>query len=517
MALRTHALDLPLQLGERGEPIHRGLYGALRAAMLEGRIPAGSRLPSTRSLAAQLGVARGTVVMVFEQLRAEGYVEGRIGSGTRVASRLPDAWFKTQGESPTRAPGPRPPPALSRWGKSIELSSSDMPRTARPLRAHCPAVDAFPTELWGQAIARRARRDERLMLSDADVRGYAPLREAVSVYLRSSRGVTCTPEQVVILPSVQQLLDLMARLVLDPGDEVWIEDPGYRGARAMFEAVGASIVPVPVDDAGIRVDVGVKRAPKARLAYVTPSHQAPLGVTLSLDRRIALLEWAAARGSFVIEDDYDSEYRYESRPLPAMQGLDREGIVVHTGTFSKTLLPSLRLAYAVIPDRLLDRVVAAKSMIDRFTPPLQQAALADFMEAGHFGRHLRRMRELYSERRAALLDALASELEGVVTVVGASAGLDLCVRLAPGMDDRRVETELAAANVEVVALSRSALEPLDCGGLLLGFAPFSPARIRKAVAAMAAVIRRGLPPKSRAARATPGPVRAGSSGAVRDG
>jgi len=355
-------------------------------------------------------------------------------------------------------------------------------------RAHYPAVDAFPSELWGQAVARRARRDERLLLSDGDVRGHLPLREAVAEYLRSSRGVKCAPEQIVILPSVQQLLDLVARLVLEPGASVWIENPGYHGARVAFEATGATLVPVPVDDSGMQVDIGVRRAPDARLAYATPSHQAPLGTTMSLERRMALLEWATKNGSFVIEDDYDSEYRYESRPLPAMQGLDQDGLVVHTGTFSKTLLPSLRLAYAVVPEKLLDKLLVAKSAIDRFTPPLLQAALADFMEAGHFGRHLRKMRELYAERRTALLDAIAAELGDAVEVVGSSAGLDMCVRLPPGVDDRRVEKDLGASNVDVFAISRDAIEPLGQGGLLLGYAPYSPARLRKGVAAMRPVL-----------------------------
>jgi GntR family transcriptional regulator / MocR family aminotransferase len=461
--------------------MHRRLYNALRAAMLEGRLPAGARLPSTRALAAQLGIARGTVVAVFEQLASEGYVSGRVGSGTAVAPRLPDSWFKP-GRSPLkRSPAAVTAPTLSRWAVSLGASSFGIePRMPRPFRAHWPAVDMFPTELWGRAVARRARRDERLLLSDGDARGYRPLRDAVAVYLRSARGVRCSADQVVILPSTQQLVDLVARLVINPGDRVWMEDPGYRGARAIFEAAGAAIVPVPVDDDGMQVATAVERAPNARLAYLTPGHQAPLGVTLSLERRFALLEWAAKRGAWIIEDDYDSEYRYEGRPLPALQGIDRTELVIHTGTFSKTLLPSLRLAYAVVPDRLLDPFLAAKSVIDRFTPPLLQATLSDFMEAGHFGRHLRRMREVYKERRAALLDALAAELANVVTVVGANAGLDLCVRFSPGVDDRRVVRGLAEASIDAIALSRHTIEAKS-SGLLLGFAAFSPARLRRAV------------------------------------
>jgi len=463
--------------------MHHRLYNALRAAMLEGRLPAGARLPSTRALAAQLGVARGTVVAVFEQLTSEGYVTGRVGSGTAVAPRLPDSWFKP-GRSPLkRSPAAVTAPTLSRWAISLGAAAFgvDVPRTPRPFRAHWPAVDVFPAELWGRSVARRARRDERLLLSDGDARGYRPLRDAVAAYLKSARGVRCSADQVVILPSTQQLVDLVARLVINPGDRVWMEDPGYRGARLVFEAAGATIVPVPVDDDGIQVATAVERAPNARLAFVTPGHQAPLGVTLSLERRFALLDWAAKRGAWIIEDDYDSEYRYEGRPLPALQGIDRTDLVIHTGTFSKTLLPSLRLAYAVVPDRLLDPYLAAKSVIDRYTPPLLQAALSDFMEAGHFGRHLRRMREVYAERRAALLDALAVELANVVTVVGANAGLDLCVRFSSGVDDRRAVKKLAEASIDAIALSRHSIEAKS-SGLLLGFAAFSPARLRRAVA-----------------------------------
>jgi GntR family transcriptional regulator/MocR family aminotransferase len=269
-----------------------------------------------------------------------------------------------------------------------------------------------------------------------------------------------------------------------------MEDPGYQGARAVLEAAGAAIAAVPVDGQGIDVAAGIRLAPAARLAYVTPGHQAPLGVTLTLERRLALLGWAKDRRALVIEDDYDSEYRYEGRPVPALQGLDRAGVVLHMGTFSKTLLPSLRLAYAVVPDALVDRYVAAKSILDRFTPPLSQAALADFIEGGHFGRHLRRMRELYAERRAALLGAIDAEVGGALSIASASAGLAVAAHLPEGVDDRRVVADLAAAGVEAFALSSQALRRRDVSGLLLGFAAFSPARIRRAMATAAKAIRR---------------------------
>lgn len=312
------------------------------------------------------------------------------------------------------------------------------------------------------------------------MRGYRPLRDVLAEHLRVARGMVCGADQVVILPSVQQAIDLVGRLTLDPGDEVWMEDPGYTGAHAIFRSLGVRMVPVPVDEDGICVVEGIRRAPSARLAYVTPGHQAPLGVTMPVERRMALLEWAGSRGAIVLEDDYDSEYRYEGRPVPALQGLDRAGVVVHTGTFSKTLLPSLRLAYAVVPPALLDRFVAAKSIVDRFTPPLAQAALADFLEEGHFGRHLRRMREIYATRRAALLSALTSHLGDTVQIVGASAGLDLTVRLLPNVRDQTVSERLAASGVESVPLSRHSLECRD-SGLVLGFAPFAESRLRKGV------------------------------------
>jgi GntR family transcriptional regulator/MocR family aminotransferase len=488
--------ELPIDLDRSdGVPIHKALYDALRGAMLTGRLRPSARLPSSRDLGHQLGVARGTVVAVYEQLASEGYLSARAGSGTTVAESLPDRWFAGDAPPVLAAEPPREGQRLgarSRWGKSLEGSpfATSPRRTPRPLRVHIPAVDEFPAEAWGRLVSRRARRDQRLLLGDGDVRGYRPLREALAEHVRVSRGVACTADRIVIVPSVQQALDIAARLVLDPGDTIWMEDPSYVGAHAALRAAGAKIVPVPVDEHGIDVAAGIRRAPHARLAYVTPGHQAPLGVTLTLDRRLALLAWAGERRALVVEDDYDSEYRYEGRPVPALQGLDRAGVVLYTGTFSKTLLPSLRLAYAVVPDALLDPFVAAKSILDRFTPPLLQAALADFIEGGHFGRHLRRMREIYAERRAALLAAIAADLGDTLTVVGASAGLDLAVRLPKGTDDLAVASALAAAGVETLALSRHALERRDVTGLLLGFAAFSPARIRKSVGTIAATTKR---------------------------
>jgi GntR family transcriptional regulator / MocR family aminotransferase len=301
----------------------------------------------------------------------------------------------------------------------------------------------------------------------------------------------CSAEQLVIVPSAQQVLDLVGRLTLDPGDVAWLEEPGYVGARAVLAAHGARLFGVPVDAQGFDLAHAVAHAPSARLVYVTPGRQAPLGVTLSLERRVALLAWARAHGALVIEDDYDSEYRYEGRPVPALQGLDVSGVVVHVGTFSKTLLPSLRLAYAVIPEPLLDRFLAAKSIVDRFTPPLAQAVLADFIEQGHFARHLRRMRELYAERRATLLTSLTRALgDGALEVLGTSAGLDLALRLPRTLSDRALAQQLATRGVEAIPLSSYTLDGRSESGLILGFAAFSPARLRRSVGILADVLTR---------------------------
>lgn len=480
-------LDFPITLETSGISRHRALYDALRKAILERRLEAGARLPSTRDFARQLGVARGTVVAVFEQCVAEGYLSTLVGSGTFVATELPDAWFRARRPPAVPPRTARSTPHLSRWARSLGTEAPfplGAKRAPRPFRAHIPSLDAFPRREWGRLVARHGRRASASLFSECDVRGYRPLREALVDHLRLARGVVCSVDQLVITPSVQQALDLVARLVLDPGDRAWIEDPAYVGARASLTAAGAAIVPVPVDDRGLDVAQGIARAPDARLAYVTPAHQAPLGVTLSLDRRLTLLDWAASRGAWIFEDDYDSEFRYEGRPMPALQGLDRAGVVVHAGSFSKTLFSALRLAYVVVPDALLDRFLAAKSIVDRFTPPFAQAVLADFLAEGHFGRHLRRMRALYAERRHALLGALASELGEDLEVIGANAGLDLCAWLPDGVDDRPVEHALAGAGIEAAALSPQAFTPLARGGLQLGFASFSPARLRKSVAAM---------------------------------
>jgi len=320
-----------------------------------------------------------------------------------------------------------------------------------------------------------------------------PLREAIAEHLRVHRGVECSGDAVLIVSGTQQILDLAARLLLDDGDAVWMEDPGHFGAREVLEGAGARLVPVPVDGFGIDVDEGIAKAPGARMAYVTPARQSPLGAALPVDRRLKLLDWARRNGAWIFEDDHDSEFRYEGRPLPALQGLDRHGTVLYSGTFSKTMFPGIRLAYAVLPDALLDPFAAALSTVTRFQPLLTQMALTDFLAEGDFARHLRRMRMLYAERREALLAALQSELAGQIEIAGSSAGLELVARLRPGVNDRAVAKIAMGLDLEVVPLSKYAIERPQRGGLVLGFAAVSSARSRRAVPALRAAIEQVRP------------------------
>ena len=354
------------------------------------------------------------------------------------------------------------------------------PRDPRPFRPGLPALDAFPFEVWARLEARRWRLAPRHLLDYGDPAGHAPLRHAIAAYLGEARGVRCEWDRVIIVAGSQQGLDLAARVLLDPGDAAWIEAPGYPGARGALEAAGLRLVPVPVDADGLDVEAGARLAPRARLAYVTPSHQYPLGVTMSLARRLALLEWARQARAWIIEDDYDSEYRYVGRPLSALQGLDTAGRVVYVGTLSKVLFPSLRLGYLVVPPSLVDVFAGARAIADRHAPLIAQAVLSDFIEDGHFARHIRRTRMLYAERQAALLDVARRELAGRLDVPAAGAGMHLGGWLPPGIRDRAAAQAAARHGVMAPPLSTYRMRPGGRGGLMLGYAAFTPREIRDA-------------------------------------
>jgi GntR family transcriptional regulator/MocR family aminotransferase len=340
-------------------------------------------------------------------------------------------------------------------------------------------------ELWTQITSRRLRRLSTRQLLGCDPMGYEPLRVAIADYLATSRGVKCTAAQIAIVSGVQEALDLVARVFLDPGDRVCMEDPGYIGAALVFEAAGAKISPLPLDHEGMTLRESRMRG--ARLAYVTPAHQFPVGITMSLARRLALLEWARESGAWIFEDDYDSEYRYEGRPVPALQGLDRHGVVLFAGTFSKVLFPGLRLGYLVVPPEVVDRVAAMKSVTNRHAPLLDQAVLCDFITDGHFGRHIRRMREVYAERRSVLLESARRRLSGLLEIVGVEAGLQTAGWLSDGIDARSAAAAAAERNVEVTPLSdysrRASRE-----GLHLGFAAVDAQEIRRGVRELATAL-----------------------------
>ena len=495
-------------------PLYRQLYDSLRGAILAGQLAPGTRLQSSREMAAELKVSRNTVVNAYEQLLAEGYLEGQVGSGTYVSRALPEELLDAKSaaaRAPARGPGRRA--ELSGRGKLLASSALDAPRESagvRPFQTGVPALDAFPFSVWLKLVTKHWRRPADDLLAYGEPQGHRPLREAIASYLGVSRAVRCVPGQVIVVDGAQMAFDLAARVLLDAGDAAWMEEPGYQGARGAFVAAGARLVHVPVDAEGLDVAAGEALEPAARLIYVTPSHQFPLGTTMSLARRLALLEWAGRGGAWVIEDDYDSEYRYEGRPLASLQGLDRDGRVIYIGTFSKVLFPSLRMGYMVVPAGLVGAFTAARAVVGRHSPSVEQAILADFIGEGHFGRHIRRMRALYAERQALLIGALRREAGDLVDVGPAPAGIQLAAWLPEGLDDREVAREAAARGVVARPLSFFYAGTPARPGLELGYAAFGEREIREGAARLSAAIRacagrrqvcvRGGAPTSRAGR-----------------
>jgi GntR family transcriptional regulator/MocR family aminotransferase len=477
---RATSFELALPPKDSAAPAYRWLYAALRAAILEGRLHPASRLPATRDLARQYHLSRGTIVNAVEQLKSEGYVQARMGSGTYVSNTLPDDLLQVRSDAkPPLLQESTKPRIISAYAKRVHLFPNLAPRPSRAFRPNLPALDLFPTTLWAQVAARRLRKASANFLLGCDALGYLPLREAVADYLSSSRGVNCVPAQVAIVSGAQEALDLVARLFVNPGDRVCMENPGYIGATAVFQSLGAKISYVPLDDEGMKLREATLR--DARLVYVTPGHQFPLGITMSLSRRLQLLESARKSGALILEDDYDSEFRYSGRPVPALQGLDRHSLVLFTGSFSKVLFPSLRLGYLVLPHDLVDRFSATLSITRRHAPLMEQAILSDFITAGHFGRHLRRMREIYAERLSFLLHCAKQNLAGLLEISGVEAGLQTVGWLQRGLDGESAAAAAAKRNVEVIPLSVYSHGSVASKGLQLGFAAVDAKEIRRGV------------------------------------
>jgi GntR family transcriptional regulator/MocR family aminotransferase len=484
--------SLLISLDERSaEPLHRQIYHGVRSAILDGFLSPETRLPSSRALAADLGVARSTVLVALDQLIAEGYLVTRPGSGTRVPRVLPESLLSVRGPREGAARRPRPTRReISRRGAHLAATPHGAARLGaapRPFRSGTPAIDLFPVDLWARITARRARRLSMSQLDAGNTFGYRPLREAIATHIHASRGVRCEPDQVLIVFGAQHALDFATRMLLDPGDAAWLEEPGYLGVRSAFISAGARIVPVPVDDDGLDVVAGAERAADARAVYVSPSHQYPLGVTMTLARRLALLEWARRSGAWVLEDDYDSEYRYSGHPLMALQGLDEDERVVYIGTFSKTMFPTLRLGFVVVPPDLVESFVAARGTGD-LPPTLEQAVMADFITEGHFARHLRRMRVEYEARQNALVEAVKQELAGALHVEPRGTGMHLVGLLPRDVPDQAVSREAAALGVEVSPLSMFYARRARRNGLVLGYGAVDASAIKAGMMQLARAV-----------------------------
>ncbi|WP_228534278.1 PLP-dependent aminotransferase family protein [Nocardia sp. BSTN01] len=484
------------------------MYEQLCSAILGGRLAPGSRLPSSRQLAEVRGVSRNTALAAYDQLIAEGYAETRQGSGTYVARSIPDRVTKprriVRTPGPTHAelsrrsepsPADPVPAALSARGRLL-CGLPRMPIAELPVevaggtafRVGLPALDEFPVAGWTDIHATAARYPTVRMMRYHDPLGDRRLREAIAAHLATGRGIDCSPDQVMIVSGSQHGVDLAARVLLDPGDAVWLEDPGDLGARAALVAAGADIVPVPVDADGMDVATGVARRPAARMAFVTPSHQFPMGVTMSLERRLALLEWAARTGAWIVEDDQDCEFRYEGRPLAALKSVDENHRVIYVGTFSRTMFPGLRLGYLVLPPELMNAFVAVRLTTDVHRGTVDQVAMTEFMARGGFARHLRRLRKIHGERRGLLVSELA-RLIPEVTVLSSHGGLHLVARLPSGQDDVAVSAAAAARGIHAWALSTHAMENRQAPALLLGYAGVRPSHMAGAVRVLAEALR----------------------------
>lgn len=479
--------------------IHQNIYESIRKAILSGQMEPGTRLPSSRALADEAGVSRNSVLAAYEQLMAEGYLSSQRGAGTFVSSELPDEILSTP-RNDERVKRQKPSvPMLSTYGGRVKKASvmslspemSGRGGLRYDFRYGLPAVQEFPHEAWRKIMVRRMRSTSLTSMQYAPPEGYAPLREALADHLRRYRAVTCSPEQILVVGGSQQALDLTTRLLLNPDDRVLIEDPNYLGARQTFLTVGARLIPASVGAEGIDVTAMGNSVENARLAYVTPSHQFPTGAVMSLARRLSLLEWAERVDAHILEDDYDSEFRYEGRPIESIQGLDRSGRVIYMGTFSKVMFPALRVGYLVLPEPLVKSFQAAKWLADRHTPTLEQEALTDFISEGHFERHLRRSRERNAARRAALLETLSNQLGDRVEIRGANAGVHLLVRL-PGMSMKGLEkliSQAQEAGIGIYSADRYYLKPLRRAELLFGFASLNERDIRAGIRKLAELLK----------------------------
>jgi GntR family transcriptional regulator / MocR family aminotransferase len=465
-------------------PLHRQIYDQWRQGILTGRFRRAERVPSTRELSTALEVSRSTVTQAYDQLTAEGYLESARGSGTFVCHQLPDELLRSSHKQVHRT-DEAPAPRLSRYGAGLtdDFSYPPSPPGFIRLTQWRPDLSLFPLAIWRKLVMRRLRSATPELFDYADQSaGYEPLRNEIAAYVSRSRAVRCTPEQVIIVNGSAQGIDLCVRLLLEPGDEVAIENPGYHGAHRIFAAYGARLRPARIDENGIVMSDLGKRA---RVVYVTPSHQFPTGVAMSLTRRLELIEWSRRHNAVLMEDDYDSEYRYSGPPLPSLQGLATGVAVIYIGTFSKVMFPSLRIGYVIAPQSLVAPMRRAKWLADRHTPVPEQAALADFIAEGHLERHIRRMRRIYGERRDALVESLDRHFGDRVQIRGDAAGMHLLVRFK----DPEVARKATAAKVQLISSSAYYLTDPPPGEFVLGFSAIGERSIREGIRRLAEAIR----------------------------
>lgn len=474
------------------QPLYRQIYETIRRSILSGEFFSGKQLPASRFLAKQLGVSRMTVINAYDQLHAEGYLESRAGAGTFVAEHLPEEFLQTPRLETSENEAEELPRNLhfSKYGENfVQISNAVLNRNqATPAIAFqhgLAAIDEFPFDIWTKLTSKIYHTLKRDDFGYGDAAGFYPLREAIAAYLKSFRAVNCTPEQVIITNGAQNAFDLIGRVLIDAKTEMWIENPCYFGAKQSFQSFGAKFVPVPVDQNGFDLAAALKQSRRARLVYVTPSHQFPLGVTMSLPRRLQLLEWAGKAEMWIIEDDYDSEFRYEGRPLASLQGLDRDGRVLYIGTFSKTIFAALRLGCLVVPKNLVGVFTAAHALGGWQPPLIEQATLAEFITEGHFTRHIRRMRKLYQERQEILVTEIKKNLAGRIEVEKSVSGMHIIGWLPEGISDQLVSERAAQFGIKTAAVSRQSLTDGMRGGLILGYTAINESQIKKGVAQLA--------------------------------
>ncbi|MCP5084041.1 MAG: PLP-dependent aminotransferase family protein [Alphaproteobacteria bacterium] len=457
-------------------PIYRQLDVALRKLILEGALRPAQKLPSSRELALELGVSRITVKSVYEQLVAEGYVEARTGAGTFVSRGL--AEDASPNLRPPRRQAKPPGDEISDHAKIISSSKASVRHgKIEPFRPGVPALDLFPLRIWNRYLSDALTSSERQNLSYGHVSGSAALRAAISRHLADARSMEADPSQIVITSGGQQAFAMIAFVLLNQGDTVWYENPGHIAGRDLMRIMGARVAPVPIDCEGLDLDHAIKRHPKPAVIFTTPSHQQPLGTTMSLVRRLALLNYAQENNAWIIEDDYDSEFRYRGRPLPALSALDTERRVLYVGTFSKSMFASMRLGYIVVPPGLVDTFAKARNLLGQSSSTVVENAMACFMDDGRFVEHIRKMRRAYRDRRDSLYECLKQDCADHFDLRPTDAGMHLLAWLKGGVDDQAAHRALLEAGIESLPLSVYAAEPIGQQALVLGFSGVSEKRI----------------------------------------